>query len=68
MKDYLQFFDTPAPVHRITPFPRHEKEMEKEKGGKKHYLSVGDQLYVVISSEENIPLLFRNLIAEFDKK
>ena len=42
IKDYLQFFDTPAPVHRITPFPRHEKEMEKEKGGEKHYLSVGD--------------------------
>ena len=34
----------------------------------KQYLSVGDQLQVVISSAENIPLFFRNLIAEFDKK
>ena len=32
----------------------------------KQYLSVGDYLHVVISAE-NIPLIFRNLIAEFDK-
>ena len=34
----------------------------------KQYLSLGDWLYVVIRSAESIPLFFRNLIAEFDKK
>ena len=66
--DYLEFFDTPTPVHsNYTIFSTKERNGKGKRWQKKQYFSVGDYLHVVISAE-NIPLFFRNLIAEFDKK
>ena len=42
--------------------------MEKKKGGWKTVFKRRRLVNVVISSEENIHLFFRNLIAEFDKR
>ena len=67
IEDYLEFFDTPAPVHsNYTIFSTRERNRKGKKVAEKQYLSVGDYLHVVISAE-NIPLFFRNLIAEFYK-
>ena len=62
--DYLEFFDTPTPVHsNYTIFSTKERNGKGKRWQKKQYFSVGDYLHVVISAE-NIPLFFRNLIAE----
>ena len=50
-----------------TIFSTKERNGKEKRWQKKQYLGVGDYLHVVISAE-NIPLFFRNLIAEIDKK
>ena len=61
IEDYLEFFDTPAPVHsNYTIFSTRERNRKGKKVAEKQYLSVGDYLHVVIPNFIKISKISQN--------